>query len=213
MIILGLTGSIGMGKSTVAAMLKRLRIPVYDADASVHALYARADVARLVGRAFPNVVIDGAIDRQRLGETVFGDIAKMRLLQSIIYPILHDIEHARLGAWARRRCPLAVLDIPLLFETGAQTRVDATLVVDAPSFVQRQRVLRRPGMTPDKLRAVLQSQWPNKHKRHLADAVIPTGIGRAVTMHTLKQTLRQLQQTLAGRPPKWDTFGYARNRS
>jgi dephospho-CoA kinase len=213
MIILGLTGSIGMGKSTVAAMLRQLRIPVYEADAAVHALYARADVVRLVGRAFPSAIINNTIDRQQLGRAVFGNPAAMRLLQKIIYPILHDAEEAQLRAWARARRPFAVLDVPLLFETGGRARVDAAMVVDAPAFIQRQRVLRRPGMTPDKLRAVMQNQCPNHHKCRMADAVIPTGLGRAPTMRALKQALRHLQRVLAGRRPKWNTFGYARNRS
>jgi len=213
MIILGLTGSIGMGKSTVAAMLRRLRIPVYEADAMVHALYQRADVARLVGLAFPSAVVDGAVDRQRLGAIVFADARKMKLLQSIIYPILRDIEGATLRQWARQRQRVVVMDIPLLFETGGQRRVDASMVVDAPPFVQRQRVLRRKGMTKEKIHTVLQTQWPNRLKCQQADAVIPTGLGRATTFVALQKILRQMQRKLAGGRLKWNTFGYARNRS
>lgn len=213
MLLFGLTGVIGMGKSGIAAMLRRLRIPVYDADKTVHQIYLRPGVAQAVAAAFPEAVIAGRLNRMRLGELIFNNPARRARLTAILYPYLAAAEWRFVAAAARRRAPLVVLDIPLLFETAGQGRVDAVLVADAPVFVQHRRVLARPGMTPEKLRAILLSQWPNAEKCRLADAVIATGQSRGATLAALKKALRALRQKLASRRTKWNSMAYARNRS
>jgi dephospho-CoA kinase len=195
-IVLGLTGSIGMGKSTAAAMLKRLGCPVHDADAAVHRLYARggAGVAPIEA-AFPGVVRDGAVDRMALGARVLGDDAAMRRLEHLVHPLVRAQTRRFLAGAAHRRAAIAVLDIPLLFESRARATVDAVAVVSAPFFVQRRRVLARPGMTEAKFHAILARQLPDPEKRRRADFVIPTGLGR---YHTLMH-LKKIVKILAGR--------------
>jgi dephospho-CoA kinase len=192
-IVLGLTGSIGMGKSTVAAMFRRLRVPVFDADAAVHALQAPGGAALpVIADAFPGVVVDGVLDRAALGAAVFGDDAALHRLEAIVHPL---VAAARQRFLARhRRRPLVVLDIPLLFERGGAGQCDLVAVVSAPAEVQRARVLARPGMTAEKLAAILARQVPDAEKRDRADIVIPTGGSLLAT----RRAVRALVAALAG---------------
>ncbi|HEV3493592.1 MAG TPA: dephospho-CoA kinase [Reyranella sp.] len=203
MMIVGLTGSIGMGKSTAAKMLRQMGVPVYDADAAVHALQAPGGAALPpIEAAFPGVVKDGVLDRQALGARVFGNKAALRKLESIVHPLVGQRQRAFLKRAARRGEKLVVLDIPLLFEGLGDRRVDATLVVSAPTFLQRHRVMARPGMTADRLDGILRQQVPDVLKRHKADIVIPTGLGLAPTRAALATAVATLK-TRRGRfwPP------------
>lgn len=174
--VLGLTGSIGMGKSTTAEMFVALGVPVHSADATVHRLYA-GRAAPLVEARFPGTVRDGVVDRAALGARVLGDKPALAALEAIIHPLVREEEQAFLEAAREAGAPLVVLDIPLLFETGGEGRVDAVLVVTAPAEVQRARVLARPGMTAERFEAILASQMPDADKRRRADVVIDTGEG------------------------------------
>jgi dephospho-CoA kinase len=196
MLVYGLTGSIGMGKTTAAKMLRRMGCAVCDSDAVVHQLFARGGAAvKPVEAAFPGVVTtDGAIDRAALGARVFGDPVALRRLEGLVHPLVQAAQRRFLRHAAARGCKTAVLDIPLLYETQAEKRVGAVLVVSAPAFLQRQRVLRRPGMTAQKLRAVLARQMPDHQKRRRADVVIPSGLGKAVTWRALRRALRLLRE-------------------
>lgn len=176
MIVLGLTGSIGMGKSTTARMFAEAGIPVHDADATVHELYA-GRAAPLIEAAFPGTVVDGVVDRARLAAAVLGDDAAMKRLEAIIHPLVREEKLRFLARHRAAATPLVVLDIPLLFEGGGDRDVDCTLVVTADAEVQRQRVLSRPGMTEDKFRAVLARQMSDAEKRRRADYIIDTGLG------------------------------------
>jgi len=192
MITLALTGSLGMGKSTASAMLRRMGVPVWDADAEVHCLLGSGGAAvAAVAREFPGTLAGDRIDRKRLGARVFGDASALRRLEAILHPRVRSAERRFLRNCRRRRVPLVVLDIPLLFETSGEGRVDGVIVVSAPAWLQRQRVLRRSGMTEDRLRAVLAQQLPDAQKRRRADWVLPTGLGKAVTARALKRILRQ----------------------
>lgn len=176
----GLTGSIGMGKSTVAAMLRDLDVPVFDADAVVHVLQKAG--GRLVGAietAFPGSTGTNGIDRQRLGAHVFGDDAAMARLEAIVHPAV-AVERAEFVR-TNDAAPWVVFDVPLLMETGGDARVDATIVVSAPADVQRARVLARPGMTTEKFEAILARQMPDADKRARADYVIDTGVSLTET--------------------------------
>lgn len=193
MIVLGLTGSIGMGKTTAAAMLRRLGVPVHDADAVVHRLLGRGGAAvAAIAAAFPGVVRGGAVDRAALGAVVFADEAARRRLEAIVHPLVHRAEAAFLARARRQRRRLVVLDIPLLFETGGQRRCDAVAVVSAPAFLQAERVLRRPGMTPERLASVRRAQIPDAEKRRRADAVVPTGLGRRPALRALVRLIARL---------------------
>ncbi len=196
MIILGLTGSIGMGKSTAAATLQRMKVPLYDADATVHDLLAPGGGAvALVEAAFPGVRnASGGIDRQLLGQRVFGNPDARRRLEGIIHPIIRNAER-RIVTQARvRRQHLVVLDIPLLFETHSTDRCDLVLVVSAPAWLQRRRVMRRPGMTEDRFAGILRAQMPDSEKRRRADFIVQTGLGRWVAYRQLKAIVRVLRQ-------------------
>jgi dephospho-CoA kinase len=194
MVIVGLTGSIGMGKSTAARMLRQMGVPVYDADAAVHALQAKGGAALPgIEAAFPGVVKDGVLDRQALGARVFGNKQALRTLEAIVHPLVGQRQRAFLKREALRRAPLVVLDIPLLFEGLGDRRVDATLVVSAPAFLQRRRVMARPGMTADKLDGILRQQVPDALKRRKATVVIPTGLGLAPTRMALAQAIARLK--------------------
>ncbi len=185
MIILGLTGSIGMGKSTVAAMFRRLRVPVFDADATVHALQAPGGAALgPIAAAFPGVVTGGTLDRAALGAAVFGDTARLRTLEAIVHPLVAAARGRFLMRYRTRR--LVVLDIPLLFERGGVEHCDLVAVVSAPADVQRARVLARPGMTAEKYDAILARQTPDADKRARADIVIPTGGSVIVTWRAVR---------------------------
>lgn len=178
MIVLGLTGSIGMGKSTTSAMFEAEGAPVYDSDAAVHALYAAGGAAVApVEAAFPGVVVDGAIDRAKLSARVVGDPEALAKLEAIVHPL---VGADRIGFFQRAQAEgrdIVVLDVPLLFETGGQKSVDKVVVVTAPPEVQRARVLARPDMTPEKFEAILARQLPDAEKRARADFVIDTGQG------------------------------------
>jgi dephospho-CoA kinase len=195
MIVLGLTGSIGMGKSAAAAMLRRLKVPLFDADRAVHRLLAPGGgaVAR-VAATFPGVEDEaGGIDRRRLGARVFGDRAALARLEAILHPLVEAEEKWFLARARRRHVPIVVLDVPLLFESGGARRCDYVLVVSAPLFLQRQRVLRRPGMTEARFAAILSQQMPDREKRRRADFVVPTGLGRNLTLRRLEAILRILR--------------------
>ena len=180
MIILGLTGSIGMGKSTAAGTFQRLRVPVFDADAAVHALQAKGGRAvRPIARAFPGSEREGATDREALRRAVLGQPEALKRLERIIHPLVRDEQARFLKRWRGRGARLVVLDIPLLYETRRDLReFDKILVVSAPAAVQRRRVLLRPGMTEARLDAILARQMPDAEKRRRADVVIPTGLSR-----------------------------------
>ena len=178
MLVLGLTGSIGMGKSTTGAMFQAQGVPVYDSDAAVHALYATGGAAVApVDAAFPGVVFDGAIDRAKLSARVVGDPEALAKLEAIVHPLVGG---HRIGFFEQAQAEgheIVVLDIPLLFETGGEKKVDKVVVVSAPADVQRARVLARPEMTPEKFEAILARQTPDAEKRARADFVIETGEG------------------------------------
>lgn len=176
MIVLGLTGSIGMGKSTTAKMFAEAGVPVHDSDEAVHRLYA-GKAAPLVEAAFPGTTIAGVVDRTKLGARVFGDAAALKRLEAIIHPLVRADADAFLARLRTAGAPIAVLDIPLLFETGGRNRVDKVVVVTAPTEIQRERVLARPGMTEEKLASILAKQVPDAEKRRQADFVIDTGQG------------------------------------
>jgi dephospho-CoA kinase len=178
MIVLGLTGSIGMGKSTTAAMFADAGALVWNADDAVHRLYARGGAAvGPVGEAFPGVVVDGAVDRVRLAEALGDDGEAFRRLEAIVHPLVLKGRLEALAAAEARGGKLAVLDIPLLFETGGDAAVDAVVVVTAPAGVQADRVLARPGMTRERFEAILARQMPDTEKRRRADFVIDTSVG------------------------------------
>ena len=176
MFVIGLTGSLGMGKSTMARFFAEEGIPVHDADAVVHRLYA-GEAAAAIEAAFPGTTADGKVDRNKLAARVLDDPAALNKLESIMHPLVQAAEQQLLAQAETRGEEVAVLDIPLLFETGADRRVDAVVVVSAPAEIQRARVLARPGMTSDKLEAILARQMPDVEKRCRADFVVDTSHG------------------------------------
>jgi dephospho-CoA kinase len=177
-ILIGLTGSIGMGKSTTAAMFRELGVPVYDADAAVHDLYDVGGAAvGPVGEAFPGVVRDGRVDREALRQAVLGKPDELKRLNAIVHPLVGRDRSGFFEAAQARGADMVVLDIPLLFETGGHANVDAVVVVSAPAEMQRERVLARPGMTPERLDAILAQQMADAEKRARAHFVVDTGRG------------------------------------
>lgn len=190
---LGLTGSIAMGKSTAARVFRLLGVPVYDADREIHRLLARggAGVAPVAER-FPQALVDNAIDRQMLGRIVFEDRQALRRLEAILHPLARRREYRFLAAAARRRAPLVVLDIPLLFETGGAARCDAAVVVSAPAFLQRDRALSRRGMSADKFAGILARQMDDREKRRRADFVVTTGLGRRSSLNQLRRIVTMM---------------------
>ena len=202
MFVLGLTGSIAMGKSTAAKIFRSLGVPVFDADADVHGLLAPGGAAvEAVGAAFPDCRSDGAIDRGRLARLAFGDAAALARLEAILHPLVRDAERRFLARAAAARRPLVVLDIPLLFETGSERRVDAVAVVSAPAFLQRQRVLRRAGMTAERLAAIGARQLPDAEKRRRADFVIATGLDRRRAVAAIAAIVAALRDRPGGVQP------------
>ena len=191
--IVGLTGGIGMGKSTAANAFRRAHIPVYDADADVHRMYVKNGRAvRPIDQAFPGTVVDGAVDRARL-RPVLQQPENLRRLEAIVHPLVRD-EVFRFIARARRQGARAVvIDNPLLIEMGMADEVDLVLVVSAPSAVQVHRVLRRGRMTPDQVRAVIARQMPDAEKRRRADVVVRTGLSRNQTLRQLRPLIRNLR--------------------
>ena len=204
MIILGLTGSIGMGKTTAARAFRRLGIPTYDADAAVHAITeAGGEAVPLVRARFPDAVAGGAVDRARLGEAVFDDAAALAELEAILHPIVRRRRDRflKFNSAAGRR--LVVLDIPLLFETGGDRNCDAVAVVSAPAFLQRIRVMSRPGMTEEKFAGIIARQMPDGEKRRRADFVISTGLGREFSLRRIRNVVRLAGDLTPGKwPPK-----------
>ncbi|MDA5192375.1 dephospho-CoA kinase [Govanella unica] len=192
-IVLGLTGSIGMGKSETARMFRRERVPVFDADAAVHQLMAKGGAAvAVIAAAFPGVVQDGAVDRVALGAQVFRDPLALRRLEAILHPRVRGMEMQFRHRAAMRRLPLVVIDVPLLFETGGEDRCDYVAVVSAPAYIQRARVLQRPGMTAERFAHVLSQQIPDQEKRHRADFIIETGLGKHRALMTVRRIIRSL---------------------
>ena len=173
MLIIGLTGSIGMGKTTAARRIASHGIPVFDADAEVHRLY-EAEAAALIEAAFPGTVAGGRVDRGLLAKAVLDDAEKLAKLEAIVHPLVRISEREFLSRQREKGAEMAVLEIPLLFETGADRLVDVTIVMTAPGEVQRQRVLQRPGMSEQKLAAILAQQVPDAEKRARADFVVET---------------------------------------
>lgn len=195
MFILGLTGSIGMGKTTVAGMFRSLGVPVHDADATVHLLMQPGGQAvALVNQVFPGVVVEGAIDRQVLGKLVFGNPQALAQLEQIIHPLVRQAENRYLAIAARQRKKLIVLDIPLLFETNGEIRCDATVVVTAPGKIQQQRVLARPDMTAEKFKSIMQQQMPDIEKQQMADYIIQTGQGRRQSLRSVTKIVKVCQR-------------------
>lgn len=199
-LVIGLTGSIGMGKTTVAGMFRALGIPVHDSDAVVHRLLGRNGRAvAAVAREFPGAIKDGTVDRRALGNMVFADKRALTRLESILHPMVREHQKRFLADARRRRKPLAVLDIPLLFETGGERRCDLVVVASAPPFVQSSRVLRRPGMTAEKYARILANQIPDVQKRRLADFVVPTGLGKAASLRAVKDVVKVAKRRLSRR--------------
>jgi len=201
-IVVGLTGSIGMGKSAAARTLRRLGVPLFDADAEVHRLLGPGgDAVGPVEAVFPGVRNEaGGIDRPRLGRFVFGDPPALRRLEGILHPMVRRAERRFVAQACARRERLAVLDIPLLFETGGDERCDYVLVVSAPLRLQRERVMRRPGMSENRFADILGAQVPDREKRRRADFVVATALGRGVAFRRLKAIVRTLRQGEMPRP-------------
>lgn len=198
MLKLGLTGSIGMGKTETAKMFRALDIPVFDADATVHRLYGVGGKAVApVEAAFPGVTRDGAVDRERLGEMVLSDPQAIARLEAIVHPLVRDEQKSFLAEAEAAGADIVVLDIPLLFETGGEDRVDRIVVVSAPAAVQRTRVLERPGMTPDKFEAILEQQVPDVDKRARADFIIETDKGLDDALCQVKAVVDSLRASMA----------------
>jgi dephospho-CoA kinase len=189
--VLGLTGSVGMGKSTAAAMLRRMGVPVFDADAAVHGFLAPGgEAVAAVAKTFPGVEAGGGIDRLALGAKVFADRTALARLEAILHPLVGRDERRFLRRIRAARQPLAVLDVPLLFESGGDRRCDAVLVMWAPPLIQRLRVLRRPGMTPARLAFIRAQQTSDREKRRRADFLVPSGLGRGVTWRCLRRVVK-----------------------
>ena len=194
MIVLGLTGSIGMGKSTAAKMFRAMGVPVHDADATVHDLMAHdSQVRDEISVRFPGTVSGKSVDRQALGAAVFGDPSARRDLEAILHPRVRRVAERFLSKHRLLRAPLVVLDIPLLYETGGDTRVDAVVVVSAPAFLQRRRVMARPGMDEKRFAGILTSQMPDREKRRRAEFVVETGLGKAYTFTRLKRIVSEIR--------------------
>ena len=190
--VLGLTGSIGMGKSAVAAMFRGLGVPVFDADAAVHELQGPGGACVApIERAFPGTTEAGGVDRQKLGAAVFGNPDALKRLEAIVHPEVAELRRTFLADNAD--APLIVFDIPLLFEKTGHHGLDAVVVVSAPAAMQRERVLARPGMTPEKFEQILKLQVPDAEKRARADHVIDTGVSLAETRHAVQRLVHAIE--------------------
>jgi dephospho-CoA kinase len=189
MFILGLTGSIGMGKSATAKMFAEEDVPVHDADAAVHRLY-EGEATPLIEAAFPGTTSGGKVDRVKLGQRVLGDQDAIARLEAIVHPLVAQSREHFIAEAERSGAKVAVLDVPLLFETGGDKRVDAVVVVSAPAKVQRARVFERPGMTDEKLAAILAKQTPDAEKRAKADFVVDTSKGFDAARAQVREILR-----------------------
>ena len=194
-LIIGLTGSIGMGKSTAAKILARMGLPIYSADAVVHSLLGpNGRAVTKVGKLFPTARRGAQIDRKKLGALVFGQPTLRCQLEAILHPMVREEEKKFLAAARKAKAPAVVLEIPLLFETGAEARCDLVLVVTAPKAIQQARVLKRRGMTAAKFKAILKAQLPDADKRRRADYVIKTGKGLADTRRQLVEVMKQITE-------------------
>lgn len=189
MFVLGLTGSMGMGKSTTAKFFAEAGVPVHDADAAVHRLYEGAAVAPIEA-AFPGVTGGGKVDRAKLSARIASDPAALKKLEAIVHPLVRAAEQEFLAAAEKSGAPVAVLDIPLLYETGGDSRCDAVVVVSAPADVQRARVFERPGMTDEKYAALLARQMPDADKRRRADFVVDSSRGFAAAQAQVRDILK-----------------------
>lgn len=194
MIIIGLTGSIGMGKSTTSDMFKTLGVPVISADETVHQLYS-AEAAPLIEAAFPGTAPDGVVDRKILSEKLMAKPDDFKRLEAIIHPLVRAREQSFLKEAIARGEPMVLLDIPLLFETGTTDRVDVIVVVSCAPEIQRQRVLARPGMTEEKFEAILSRQTPDAEKRQRADHVIDTGKGLEAARQQVAKIVAELSSS------------------
>jgi len=202
MIVIGLTGSIGMGKTTAARALVRMGLAVHDSDAAVHKLFAYGGSAvGPVGEAFPDAIRDGRVDRTILGKLVFNNPGALGRLEAIVHPLVRRESRAFLRRCAARRESLAVLDVPLLFEVKRESDCDLVILVTAPAFVQAQRVLRRPGMTEQRLADIRSRQMQDAEKRRRADFIVQTGLGRRETLRELSHIVKLTREGLwqAGR--------------
>lgn len=191
MFVIGLTGSIGMGKSTTARFFAEAGVPVHDADATVHRLY-EGEAAPLIEAAFPGITTGGKVNRRKLAERVLGDKAALKQLESIVHPLVRLAEARFLAQAERQGAAVAVLDIPLLFETGGNDRVDAVVTVTAPAEVQRERLLQRSGLTQEKIEALIANQLPDAEKRRRADFVVDSSQGFDAARARVKEILRQI---------------------
>lgn len=191
MFVLGLTGSVGMGKSTAAQFFRDEGVPLHDADAAVHRLYEGEAVAP-IETAFPGTTENGKVDRIKLASRVLGDPAALRRLEEIVHPLVRKEEERFLAQAEKAGAAVAVLDIPLLFETGGEARCDAVVVVTAPPDVQRTRVMARPGMTMEKFEAILAKQMPDAEKRARADFVVDSGQGFDAARQQVREILAQI---------------------
>ncbi len=191
MFVLGLTGSVAMGKSATARFFAEEGVPVHDADSVVHRLY-EGEAVPLIEAAFPGTATGGKVDRVKLGSRVMGDLAALRQLEAIVHPMVQDAEARFLAEAEAQGAPVALLDIPLLFETGGDARVDAVVVATAPAEVQRARVLERPGMTPQRLEAMLARQLPDSEKRRRADFIVDTSRGFDDARAQVQEILRKV---------------------
>jgi dephospho-CoA kinase len=199
MLILGLTGSIGMGKSTTAKLFAEAGVPVYDADATVHKIY-QGEAAPAIEAAFPGTTVDGKVDRNRLSAKVVHDPAAMKQLEQIVHPMLGASRQKFLDEAERSGAPVAVVDVPLLFETGGEKRVDAVVVVTTSPEVQRERILARDNMTGEKLDAILARQLPDAEKRKRADFVVDTSNGLDPVRVQIRDILREVAKMPRRRP-------------
>lgn len=197
MIVLGLTGSVGMGKSATAKMFAEEGIPVFDADAAVHDLYVGA-AAPLIEATFPGTTVNGRVDRDRLTAKVVGDKAALAKLESIVHPLVQKSRKEFLERAEKAGAKVAVLDIPLLFETGGDKRIDKVVVVSAPADVQKKRVFERPGMTEEKFAAILARQMPDSEKRKRADFLVDTSQGFDFARDKVREILRMLSEKSPG---------------
>lgn len=196
--VLALTGSIGMGKSATAAMFRAAGVPVWDADAAVHEIYARGGKAvEPVRQRFPDAVVDGAVDRERLSAEVVGNDAAIRDLEAIVHPLVGEHRAAFRARADAEGAEIVVVDVPLLFETGGEKKVDAVVVVSARPEQQRERVLARPGMSAAKFEAILARQTPDAEKRARADHVIDTSLTLAETEAQVQALVAALREKLA----------------
>ena len=196
MFILGLTGSVGMGKTSAAAVFRRQKICVFDADGAVHQLLEKnGEAVEMVGEAFKGVVINCQVNRNKLGEIVFRDAEALSTLEEIIHPLVRNKQRNFLRSLANHRQSLAVLDIPLLFETGGERNCDAVAVVTAPKVLQKIRVMARPGMTEERFRGILARQIQDQEKRQRADFVICSGLGKRRSLQSVQEIIKIVTAT------------------